>query len=164
MTISFTYVGARTIPVIEGDGQTVTKEKNGASFRIQSEHENFTGKVKVDGKRLERGTDFTDRSGSTIVELTESCLRALAPGAHTLTATFTDGVATAKFILMLGDVNGDGVLDGRDAIRLMKYLAGETDPETGTPTEINMTAADMNDDGVVDELDLIRLTKKLAEG
>ena len=61
-----------------------------------------------------------------------------------------------------GDVNDDGQVDGRDAIRLMKWLAGEIDPETGEEYEINETEADLTGDGIVDELDLLRLMKYLG--
>ena len=57
-----------------------------------------------------------------------------------------------------GDVNGDGVFDGRDAIRLMKYLA-----EDEEDTDIVEGNADVNEDGVVDGRDLVRIVKMLAE-
>ena len=62
-----------------------------------------------------------------------------------------------------GDVNDDGDVDGRDAIRLMNFLAGEINPETGEIWEINEKNADMNEDEAVDEKDLLRLVKMLAE-
>ncbi len=61
-----------------------------------------------------------------------------------------------------GDINGDGVVDGRDALRLMKYLAGEEDPETGELYIINENSADVTVDGTVDELDLLLLMKYLG--
>ena len=61
-----------------------------------------------------------------------------------------------------GDVNADGAVDGLDMLLLMKYLAEETDPETGTIYEISKTNAEVTGDGVVDELDLIRLVKYLG--
>ena len=61
-----------------------------------------------------------------------------------------------------GDVTGDGIFDGRDSVRLMKYLAGETDPETGEPVTINKENADMDGNGTIDELDLIRIVNNLA--
>ena len=61
-----------------------------------------------------------------------------------------------------GDVNNDTVVDGRDAIRLMKYLAGEIDEETGEVFAIKANNADLNEDGIVDELDLLRLMKHLG--
>ncbi len=62
-----------------------------------------------------------------------------------------------------GDVNGDGLVDGRDAIRLMKYLADEEDPETGELFEIHPSNSDINSDGTVDEKDLLRLMINLGE-
>ncbi len=56
-----------------------------------------------------------------------------------------------------GNVNGDeaGAVDGRDVLRLAKYLAGEG-------VQINEKAADVNADGTVDGRDLIRLARYLA--
>jgi len=64
--------------------------------------------------------------------------------------TIEDPTAVLK-----GDINGDGVVDGRDEVRLMRYLAGQG-------VSINEKAADLNDDGVIDGRDEIRLLKKLA--
>ncbi len=61
-----------------------------------------------------------------------------------------------------GDVNDDGTVDGRDAIRLMKYLAEEENPETGEPLMIQENNADVNGDGAVDEKDLLRLMRYLG--
>ncbi len=62
-----------------------------------------------------------------------------------------------------GDVNGDGEVDGRDVIRLMKFLAEDIDEETGEVVKINEKNSDLNEDGEVNELDLLRLLKALAE-
>ena len=61
-----------------------------------------------------------------------------------------------------GDVNGDGEVDGRDAIHLMKYLAEEIDPETNEIYEINEKNANVNGDDTVDERDLLRLMRYLS--
>lgn len=53
-----------------------------------------------------------------------------------------------------GDVNGDGVIDGRDSIRLLRYLAG-------ADAVITWQSADINQDGTVDGRDSIRLLKML---
>ena len=61
---------------------------------------------------------------------------------------------------LYGDINGDGVIDGRDVIRLRKYLS-TYDPETGT-AEAEVTAgADCNGDGSITGQDLVRLRKYL---
>ena len=54
-----------------------------------------------------------------------------------------------------GDVNGDGVVDGRDLLRLAKYMAGQD-------VTIDEKAADLNGDGNVDGRDVLRLAKQLA--
>ena len=60
-----------------------------------------------------------------------------------------------------GDVNGDGLVDGRDVVRLMNFLAEEIDPETSKIWEINEKNADLNGDETVDGKDLLRLVKML---
>lgn len=55
-----------------------------------------------------------------------------------------------------GDVNSDGVVDGRDSTRLLQYLAE-------WEVEIDERAADCNGDGVVDGRDSTRLLQYLAE-
>ncbi len=56
-----------------------------------------------------------------------------------------------------GNVNGDeaGTVDGRDVIRLARFLAGDG-------VQINEKAADVNADGTVNGRDLIRLARFLA--
>lgn len=55
-----------------------------------------------------------------------------------------------------GDVNGDGVVDGKDSTRLLQHLAG-------WDVDINFAAADCNGDGTVDGKDSTRLLQYLAE-
>mgnify|MGYP002626637085 CR=1 FL=1 len=57
--------------------------------------------------------------------------------------------------LLPGDVGGDGVLDGRDLLRLARYIAGNA-------VAIQEKNADVNGDGAVDGRDLIRLARYLA--
>ena len=55
--------------------------------------------------------------------------------------------------VLLGDVNDDGVVDGRDIIRLAQYDAGIEGKV------INKRNSDVNCDGIVDGRDLIRLAR-----
>ena len=64
--------------------------------------------------------------------------------------------------LLPGDVNEDGAVDGRDVLRLMKYLANEEDPKTGKLIEINEDNADVDGSGSINEKDLLRLVKYLG--
>ena len=52
-----------------------------------------------------------------------------------------------------GDVNGDGEVDTRDLVRLMRRLSG---------TELPTIFADVNDDGSLDTRDLVRLMRFLS--
>ena len=54
-----------------------------------------------------------------------------------------------------GDVTGDGVINKMDALRLKKYLAGQS-------VEIDLLAADVTGDGIVNKMDALRLKKYLA--
>ncbi len=56
-----------------------------------------------------------------------------------------------------GNVTGDasGTVNGKDALRLAKYLSGGN-------VQINLKAADVNGDGKVDGRDLLRLARALA--
>ena len=57
---------------------------------------------------------------------------------------------------ILGDVNDDGVVDSKDTVRLMRYIAGM--PET-----INEANADTNEDDAVNSKDTVRLMRAIAE-
>lgn len=68
--------------------------------------------------------------------------------------TFTSPTVTIRDYTP-GDINDDGVVNGKDGIILSQYLA-----EWGT--EINLDAADVNGDGVVNGKDSIILSQYLA--
>ena len=85
----------------------------------------------MNGNELERGTDYTDRSGSTIITLTESYLKTLAPGEYTMTAYFTDGYAEAKFTVE-NHVASDADLE--------KWAAKDYQGKTGTAANAAITA------------------------
>ena len=61
-----------------------------------------------------------------------------------------------------GDANLDGVVNGLDVIRMMKYLAGEKDADTGLPVAVDPCCADVNADEKVDEKDLLRLIRYMG--
>ncbi len=56
---------------------------------------------------------------------------------------------------MPGDINGDYTVDGRDLLRLARYLAGQA-------IAVDESAADVNGDGNIDGRDALRLAKRLA--
>ena len=64
--------------------------------------------------------------------------------------------------IMYGDATGDGVIDGRDVVRLKKYLA-DYDYTTGKSNIAIELGADATGDGVIDGRDVVRLKKYLAD-
>lgn len=64
--------------------------------------------------------------------------------------------------LLYGDCNGDGVISGKDATRLLRYLA-DYDDETGTSSVEITLGADTNGDGTVNGKDVTRLLRYLAD-
>ncbi len=80
------------------------------------------------------------------------------------------GCDTAKGTYMLvfsppaftyGDATGDGIVDGKDLVRIKKYIAGY-DFDMGISDVDIETGADANGDGVIDGKDLVRLKKYIA--
>ena len=66
-----------------------------------------------------------------------------------------------KLDFIYGDVNGDGKINGRDVVKLAKYLAAY-DESTGTSSVTVSSGADVNGDGRIDGRDLVKLRKYLA--
>ena len=58
-------------------------------------------------------------------------------------------------LYLAGDCNGDGVVDGRDLLRLAKFIAGQD-------VKIDEKAADLTGYGKIDGRDVLRLAKQLA--
>ena len=54
-----------------------------------------------------------------------------------------------------GDINGDGIVNNRDAARLLQYLAG-------WDVDYNIDALDVNGDGIINNRDAARLLQYLA--
>ena len=84
------------------------------------------------------------------------CLTMLLTIAPLSTFSYAANSVDDAMSVMPGDVNSDGVVDGKDSTRLLQYLA-EWD------VEINSAAADCNGDGIVDGKDSTRLLQYLAE-
>ena len=77
--------------VIEGAEQTYTiKEDTEARFRIDADYSLFNNKVYVDNVLVD-SSNYTSKSGSTIIALNKDYVDTLAVGEHTLKVAFTDG-------------------------------------------------------------------------
>jgi hypothetical protein len=77
--------------VIEGAEQTYTiKEDAEARFRIDADYSLFNNKVYVDNVLVD-SSNYTSKSGSTIIVLNKDYVDTLAVGEHTLKVAFADG-------------------------------------------------------------------------
>ena len=83
----------------------------------------------------------------TNIKLGTSELANKYTGASTINGAFTVNA------IIKGDVNGDGVVDTQDAIKVVQHYLGKN------PTDFNIQAADVNNDGLVDTQDAIQIIK-----
>lgn len=134
-------------------------------YKIYSIGNNFTGAIMYDKDLSVLKYAESDETGGFLIEaeltagtrylictegecnsdgLCSYVMRVASPGAH-------------DFII--GDVNGDGVINPLDRLTLSRYLANWPDY---TADKIDMDAADVNCDGVVNPLDRLILSRYLA--
>ena len=98
--------------IIEGANGTWTQNSDGTlTVRANGEFSKFAG-VKVDGKLLIAGKDYTAKSGSTIVTLSKDYLATLSVGTHTLTVVFNDGECSTNFMVKAAGDNNPGTNPG----------------------------------------------------
>ena len=93
-----TIIAKLTPVIIKGDKATVSAdEKKELSFTSDAIYEDFI-RVEVDGKTVDE-SNYTVKSGSTIVTLNADYVASLSEGNHTLSIVSTSGTATAGFTI-----------------------------------------------------------------
>lgn len=94
--------------MLEGtDGKWNPKTEETLSFRVDCDFHKFIGVV-VDGKLVD-STNYTAKSGSTIVTLNGDYLKSLSAGTHKMTIVFTDGECTTQFEVQVATGNNESV-------------------------------------------------------
>ena len=120
------------------------------------------GSVKADItiKAVLRRTEVIRFLGTSVpVTVDGGVITAVGAGVATVTVISEDGgfraecTITVEASLAAGDTNGDGVVNVKDLVRLMRYI---------TDNSIEIFSADVNGDGKVDTKDLVRLMKIIA--
>ena len=95
---SKTVIAKLAPTIINSDGQTVTvSEKTALTFTSDAPFEDFI-RVELDGKTVD-SSNYTVKSGSTIVTLNADYVATLATGEHTLGVVSQGGTATEKFTI-----------------------------------------------------------------
>jgi len=70
--------------------------------------------------------------------------------------------------MKIGDINGDGVIDSRDTLRILEHIAASTIPQIKQKhaewilTEEGINQADINQDGIIDSRDTLRELEYIA--
>lgn len=100
--------------------------------------------------------EYAKVDGSTLIVKPTSTINNIANSASgTLKTGETVKVGSKSYtVAMLGDINGDGVIDSRDSLRILKYQVGKYNLNVN-----GKLAADLNGDGVVDSRDSLRILK-----
>ena len=117
----------------------------------------------VPANATERAVTWTVDDG-TVVSVDQSGLvTALKEGSTTVTVTTDVGgfaavctvTATAPAIPVAGDVDGDGSLNARDVIRLMKYIVGHTAATDPDLASFDASLADFDGNGKINNRDIL---------
>lgn len=72
-----------------GKGELIVTIKK--AFNDEDCYGNFTGVVEVDGVQVQRGSEFTDAAGSTVLTFSETYMKSLSVGDHMIRVIFKDG-------------------------------------------------------------------------
>ena len=105
---------------------------------------------------VELNDEYAKSEGNTLIVTPNSTINNIATSASgTLKTGETVKVGSKSYtVAMLGDINGDGVIDSRDSLRILKYQVGKYNLNVN-----GKLAADLNGDGVVDSRDSLRILK-----
>ncbi len=141
---------------------TVPPRGFGGSFAVV----NLNGAdISADGASVSGGSYTVDSLADGVIgKLTFRVNDDTAPGVYTLEAYKKSGSVTVKGVFTFkveetqtsdrvpGDVNGDGKINSRDALSIIKYASGQD-------VNINLNNADVNADGKVNSRDALVIIK-----
>ena len=118
--------------IIEGANQTYTKnESENATFKVDAEYSLFEngGKVYIDNILVD-SKYYTSKSGSTVITLTDTYLKTLSRGEHTLKVVFTDGgEAITTFTIKEQNIEEDNKNTANE--EKQENISNDSNPKTG---------------------------------
>ena len=134
-------------------------QKNGYTYTMAMDDQYYTVSGRIFPTYAIPNSIFIDPNGVITYlnagSMSYSRMESLYLSAKANAAPTAEPTASPAPAPALGDVNSDGTVDGRDLVRLARFIAGNN-------VTIDPAAADMNGDGTVDGRDLLRLAKQLA--
>ena len=97
----------------------------------------------------------TTTTNSTSASITDTSINTtVSDNSSTLTSTVTSvSTTTTTPVLIPGDVNTDGIIDGRDATAILTYYAVTSTGGEFNDTSFNIKYADYNEDSLIDGRD-----------
>lgn len=100
--------------VLEGESHEVVKgTAKECVIRVNKDFSAFEG-VKCNDKLLEKGTDYTAKSGSTVITLTPDYVKALEIGEYTIKAIFNDCESEPAIIKVIPAENEEDIKDDNE--------------------------------------------------
>lgn len=120
------------------------------TFRSKGPHGEFTA-LWLDGEKLERGTDYTDAEGSTVLTIRTQTLASKGDGTHTLSAEFRkadDTLKTASQNFTLTNSSNVGSGSSKPSVTPPSSAGSSDSDSSDTPTS-HQIALSVTGDGTV---------------
>ena len=149
--------------VLDADGLTVTFSKFVAAETVTAESlklEGAEGSFTITPKYINEGDKYADTFILTGDSIENAKSISITAGIVSYAGTKAEAgkLAVKDQRTMLGDVNGDGAVNLKDAVMIRRYIAG------GWNVEMNTAAADVNGDGTVNLKDVVTIRRYIAGG
>lgn len=157
-------------PTSSGDNNNYLKSLSVSGTSISPKFDKFTASytakvnaevssVTVNANPLGKSAKVSGK-GKVSLKTGENTVKVTCTAASGVKRTYTIKITrkAASQTLQQGDVNGDKYLTVVDALLMLRYNAGKTQPD---PAQLKR--ADMNGDGKVDVIDALTLLKKISQ-
>lgn len=157
-------------PTSSGDNNNYLKSLSVSGTSISPKFDKFTASytakvnaevssVTVNANPLGKSAKVSG-NGKVSLKTGENTVKVTCTAASGVKRTYTIKITrkAASQTLQQGDVNGDKYLTVVDALLMLRYNAGKTQPD---PAQLKR--ADMNGDGKVDVIDALTLLKKISQ-
>ena len=138
-----------TYNYLEGSGQTYTKGTDGtATFRVDADFSLFDS-VYVDNKLVD-ASNYTAKSGSTVITFTKAFMEGLTAGNHTLEVRYTNGgVAATTFTVAAAETTTENTVVNTDTTSTATETTTGTAATTTTTTTTTSSSTPKTGDKIL---------------